>query len=285
MARPQAITLDRGGLVSEYLPIAAGATPLVEIVNAGGGIVVAGRTPDTVDAVSTTLSAAAAMGARTLTVASATGIVVGRRYRILPGAPYGETVKVRAISGTTLTLSAPTCNPYASGSAFVGTYVAVAVTAAEASSLFFDGCATWTWAAMGTTPPVQTPVECVRFPIVRTATLASVRAIYPLVHQLLPAEADAEEMLDSALDAVLLAVKFRPNTVRGSSAFERATCLRFLLDAFDAVGNSAEFLDRWQGKLFEAQETLDRFGVDENQDGAITSEEGVRTSVRLGRSS
>lgn len=55
----------------------------------------------------TTLSAAVAQGATSLTVASAAGIVVGQSIALVNTAPSpGEIVTVTAISGTTLTVAA-----------------------------------------------------------------------------------------------------------------------------------------------------------------------------------
>jgi len=285
VARPQAIVKDRGGWIRQYMPTAIGTTPLVAVTAGSGNVVVAARTPDTVDTVATTISAAAAMGARTLTVASATGITAGRRYRLGPATgEYAEDVKVRAIAGTTLTLSRPTGNPYPSGTPLVGTYAAVNVTAAEASALWFDGVASWTWASMATTP-IETACECVRSAIVRTATKERVAAFYPQIYQVLAAEADWEEVLEAAFDTVLLRLgeTYRVNTTRGgSSACEKPTILQLLVMAFNASGAAEEWVARWERQYEDAiREVKDNFAADRAQDGKITTTDIPRTSVRL----
>lgn len=76
----------------------------------------------TVDSVSTTLAADAGKGTadpRSLTVASATGIVAGRRYVVKSGGKE-STVKVEAVSGTTLRLASALPSLFASGSSFLG---------------------------------------------------------------------------------------------------------------------------------------------------------------------
>ncbi len=62
----------------------------------------------------TSLSAAASAGATTITVASATGLAVGDQLTIGAGGS-AETETIRAISGTTVTLSSPLANSHASG--------------------------------------------------------------------------------------------------------------------------------------------------------------------------
>lgn len=83
----------------------------------------------TLDTVSTTLSASAGRGTadpRVVTVASATGIVAGRRYLISSGGK-SEPVKVESISGTTLRLAGDLPTLFASGSTFVGLEVSATV--------------------------------------------------------------------------------------------------------------------------------------------------------------
>jgi hypothetical protein len=64
------------------------------------------KTPAPASTCSTTLSAAAAVGATTITVTSATGCSAGDTLRIGSGSAQ-EDVKIASISGTTITLVAP----------------------------------------------------------------------------------------------------------------------------------------------------------------------------------
>ena len=76
----------------------------------------------TIDSVSTTLAAAGGKSTgdpRALSVASATGIVAGRRYLLSSGGRT-ELVRVEAVSGTTLRLAATLPSYFASGSSFLG---------------------------------------------------------------------------------------------------------------------------------------------------------------------
>jgi hypothetical protein len=85
----------------------------------------------TLDTVATTLSASAGRNTgdpRQVTVASATGIVAGRRYLISSGGK-SEQVRVEAISSTTLRLAGELPTLFASGASFVGLEVSATVSA------------------------------------------------------------------------------------------------------------------------------------------------------------
>lgn len=83
----------------------------------------------TLDSVATTLAASAGRGTaepRAVTVASATGIVAGRRYLITSGGK-AELVRVEAVSGTTLRLAGELPTLFTSGAAFTGLEVSATV--------------------------------------------------------------------------------------------------------------------------------------------------------------
>lgn len=107
----------------------ASGTPTVQVFSADvdddGTVEAATTGAASVDSVNTTLSAAASRLASTVTVASATGITAGRRYLL-----GDEWVEVRSISSTTLTLRRPLQGDHASGAAFVGCRISIAVDSA-----------------------------------------------------------------------------------------------------------------------------------------------------------
>lgn len=92
----------------------------------------------TEDTVATTLSAAVSEGAFLIPVASATGIVAGRKYRA-----GDQTVEVESISGTDLTLKEPITGTVASGAEFVGLAFTVSLTTSHTSLEGF-GKVRWT---------------------------------------------------------------------------------------------------------------------------------------------
>ena len=65
-----------------------------------------------VDSVSTTLAAAAAAGDVALTVASGTGVTVGRRYQMANVSGQSELVEIIAKNGTAVTIRNPLINDY-----------------------------------------------------------------------------------------------------------------------------------------------------------------------------
>lgn len=97
----------------------------------------------TVDPVSTTLAAAAGRGnpdPRALVVASATGIVAGRRYLLRSGGKEA-LVQIEAISGTTLRLAAVLPTFFASGSSLDGVELAATVPSEVAADDDYLGAA------------------------------------------------------------------------------------------------------------------------------------------------
>lgn len=95
----------------------------------------------TLDSVSTTLAAAAGKGTadpRALTVTSATGIAVGRRYLAVSGGK-SEVVRIDAVSGTTLRLVGDLPTYFASGSSFLGLEVSATIPAEVCADVNFLG--------------------------------------------------------------------------------------------------------------------------------------------------
>lgn len=86
----------------------------------------------TVDSVATTISAAAGRSTtnpRVVTVASAVGIVAGRRYLLSASGRAPEIVHVTEVSGTTLVLASSLGGAFPSGSAFTGVELSATVSA------------------------------------------------------------------------------------------------------------------------------------------------------------
>lgn len=87
-----------------------------------------------IDATSTTLSAAADRDDESVTVASATGIVAGRRY-LITSEGKKQQVTVRAIAPTTVHLVEPLRDDVASGATFVGLATTHTLTTGETSKV------------------------------------------------------------------------------------------------------------------------------------------------------
>jgi len=120
------VQMGAAGSVAFDLASRPGGVGTARVLTAAGAVL-SSPTP-TLDAVNTTLAAAAAAGATSVSVTSATGVTAGRRY-LLGGAEGagGERVIVASVSGTTVTLARPLAAARASGAAFQSARVSVAV--------------------------------------------------------------------------------------------------------------------------------------------------------------
>ncbi len=135
MSRHQNIVFDLTGQTFTYDPpetFRPSGTPTVEVMQAGVDDDTAVETATTgacsVDAVNTTLGAAAAAGATSITVASGTGIVRGRRYLLTDVDGDCEQVECISITSTTVGLRQPLINSYAiTSSTFQGCRISIDV--------------------------------------------------------------------------------------------------------------------------------------------------------------
>lgn len=168
----------------------------------------------TLDAVNTTITATA--GAQTadprrLTVASATGITVGRRY-LLTHATTGrsEPVRVSSVTGLVLLLAEPVAASYASGATFRGLEIAgtFPALAADDSSAFDNGggpyLVGWTYAAGGATVTHEEVIFVERSASRCPATEADVRERYPEIG---PSAVGGAANVPAFLHAAWLAVR------------------------------------------------------------------------------
>mgnify|MGYP000473178673 CR=1 FL=1 len=80
-----------------------------------------------VDAVSTTVAVAASVGDQSISVASATGISIGRRYLLTNAGGESESAEVKSIAGVVIGLRRPILNDQTTAATFAGTRVSIAV--------------------------------------------------------------------------------------------------------------------------------------------------------------
>ena len=137
---PFVVEKDRAEVLTVYPPRAYLAKPTAADVRLG--------TPSTampdegsetsitanIDATNTTLSAAASRDDESVVVASATGIVAGRRY-LITSEGRKQQVTVRAIASTTIYLVEPLRDDVSSGATFVGLATTHTLTTAETSTV------------------------------------------------------------------------------------------------------------------------------------------------------
>lgn len=229
----------------------------------------------TLDAVDTTLGAAAAAGASTLTLTSATGVTVGRRY--LLGGPEslgGEMVTVTALSGSVATLASRLRRAHASGAAFQGTRLAVAITTASTATVQ-RGCRV-EWLDPDTLEMVVIPFDVVRWTLARCEiTSADLRSVDALFHKRVPAETWLPDVSANAVEILTddLATKGRvPGGYAGAIELKRA--LAYLTLALLAECNTrddatvAYLTDMRERYAQERDRVLASLPYDDTQTGA-----------------
>lgn len=258
------------------------------VVTTMGGAVVQTSTAPTLDAVNTTLSGAAAAGAQQLSVTSATGVTVGRRY--LLGGPEeegGEVVTVRAVSGTTVTLVGRLRAARASGAAFASSRVSFAVAAIAEPARAYR--VEYTWPSGDAQPVAHIPFDVVRYVPVSHLSVSSVADLDPLFPKRLPEGLWLPGMVKEAWSMVLrhIAQQYEPGALVGSADLTTAHgyAVRFLLA--ETAGDDAEiaaYRERMAKRYQEERDaTLSVLAVDREQQGAASQVRPWARSIRVVR--
>ena len=210
---------DTAATLAFDLPQRADATPTFVVTGPGGGDTQASSSV-TLDTVNTTLSGAAAAGASSVTVTSASGIVVGRKY-LLAGAEAtgGERVTVKSIASTTITLVRPLRFAKASGATFQSSRLTMAVTAAAVPSYGRHYRATISWAVSTVAQDaVHVDFDVCRYVPSTVLSLDDVSDLDPMLAKRLPAGLWVPALMDRAWDMMLrrIASKKEPGSLIGS---------------------------------------------------------------------
>lgn len=265
----------------------ADATPTFRVLTPQGGEALS-ATAVTLDTVNTTLSGAAAAGAQTVSVTSATGIVVGRKY-LLGGAESagGERVTVKAISSTTITLVRPLRIARASAATFQSTRMTCAITAAAVATIARHYRIEVTYAVTTTQAIAAFPFDVVR--IVPTTTLAhdDVADLDPIFAKRLAAGIWFPALAERTWEMVCrrLAARVDPGAILGSRDF--TTPHSYLTREVVLEGAGADYEPM---RKLMAQRFLEEFNaacgetpVDTNQDANVASNEGAFQMIQLDR--
>jgi hypothetical protein len=289
MALPQQIVRDLGGTVEVQLLVRPDASPAptVDVVGPGGTLYVDAQTA-TVDSVNTTLATGAVRGDTLVAVASATGITVGREYAIGDDTlSPNEIVRVRGISGTQISLSRPLLNHVNDTAGFVGTRLSYDTDSTEASALFWNGHAKFTWTESTTTRHSFVGVESVLKRKERLATPQDLARRDPKIFEKLPNTQDIDELLQAGYDDTLehMGGRFRARTVVSSSAFVLPTVYRALMLVASLYG--PEWVDQREYYRTEWERAMNALAatqaVDNDQDSAIETHEGGFTTIKVSR--
>lgn len=268
-----------------YLPARADATPTATVYSPGGGSL---QTPTvTLDTVNTTLSGAASAGATSVTVASATGIVAGRRYLLAGGEDAGgEEVTVKSVSGTTINLVRALRLAGASGASFVGHRATLAVTSIAVADRGYRAEVAWAVSSV-TQPPFVAAFDVVRYWPRSGLTAEGIRDLDPLFSKRLPAGTWIPAIIDRAWDQLLarIASKVDPGALVG--ALDLTVPHSYLVRALlletagpDAIPDCERMHARYTAELDTA---LAATAIDNDQDGVVEPNEGWYRSIPVSR--
>lgn len=281
------VQLDVGGTIyTDELDERPDASPAFAVLSPAGGSL--GTGTGSVDSVNTTLSSAASAGATSLTVTSASGITVGRRY-LVGGAEEsgGEWVTVASIASTTITLARPLVRAQASGAAYQGTRVSCAVTAAMASAVY-RGCRceiTYTVSAAAR-PVVSVEFDVTRYRLTSGLTLDHVRDLDPTIVKRAATGTVWPRVIASAWERIVdrIGLQKDPGGLVGAIDLTQphALAVRLLIaeQSLDPEGiaRATELRARLDAELAVH---LAARAFDDDQDGAIESHEGFVRTINL----
>ena len=263
----QALLKDRGGTVETYFVDRRPTSCTVSIYD-GSGSAKVDSAACTVDSVNTTTTASVDVDVDTISLASVTGIVAGRRY--LLGGTVPEVVSVKAVAGSAVTLWAPLGLEHASGSAFQGLRVSYAVSGASCGALWWDGYADF----VPDSGDVQTEsVDCVRRKVPeQLIDVSDIRELFSEEQKALSASLDLPRAFRSARDQMLIDFggKNRANTLIGTDHFRRPCAAKFWLMRRHEFGpewqDAMTVLEREYDGLI--QRLISQVPVDADQDGS-----------------
>lgn len=284
------VQFNKATTLSVDLPERPDATPTFVVKAPSGGEMLA-ATSVTLGTTNTTLSGASAAGATTVSVTSASGVVVGRRYLVGGSEDVGgERVTVKSISGTTLTLARPLLRAKASGATFQSTRVECALTAASVATIGRHYRVEITWAVSTVSQPTfVVPLDVVRYQAISTVTsYEDVADFDPISGKRLPAGTWFPATRERTWDILLRRVAGRVDPGALVGCLDLTTPHIYLTRAILAETGGDEW-ERYRALMaqrfteeFEAAITTKP--VDNDQDGAVESHEGAFSSIALFRS-
>ena len=268
------VEVDRATTLSIDLPRRPSAAGTYVVADRRGGVVQASAAAS-LDAVSTTLSASADAGALSVTVTSATGITVGRRY-LLAGSEDagGEVVTVRSVASTTVTLARRLLSARASGVSFASSRVSFALPAIASPERAYR--VEYTYPGADDRPGVAVPFDVTRWTPVTSLTLEDVRDIDPLVVKRLPAGLWLPALRDDAWEMLCrhIATRIDPGSVVGT--VDLTVAHGYLVRALlaESAGDGPEvsaYRERMARRYAEERDgVLGTLAVDRGQDGSAT---------------
>jgi len=270
VALVQHITYGLNSVVS-IEPSTRPSNALISVYDNEGSAIV-NNTTATVSTANTVTIAAVNARAKTISVSNANAITEGMRLRLSSPA---EWVRVKTVSGNSVSLWGPLREAHANGVAVESTKCTYTIGANNITSTFFDGRCRW---ELSGNAIAYTGVECTLYPLARTATEIDLAEVNSQFAQMLAAEEDPEAALDAAHEYVLeqLGKRGRARTYPASPEFNRCVALAFARNHY--LGQSTEAaareFEKFSKECGEAIATIMANLIpDEDQDGEIEADE------------
>ena len=264
------VQISTATTLTHDLPTRPSAAGTFIVYSREGGVQQA-STAASLDAVNTTLNGAAALGALTLVVTSATGIVVGRRYLVgASEALGGEWVTVSLVSGTTVTLARRLRRAQATGAAFASTRVSMTIPSIATPARNYR--ARYAWPGADALPDVDVPFDVTRYTPVTSLTTEDLRDLDPLVSKRIAEGTWLPAVIAEAWEQMLrhVAAKLDPGAVVG--AVDLTTPHQYLVRALLAETGTGDEAREYREAMAtryaqERDAALGSLAVDKEQDG------------------
>lgn len=274
------------GTLEVYAPLRPDASPTVAVYDANGSALVAAGTSATRDTVETTTAAGAGKGDTQIDIASASGVVAGRRYLVGDAATEAtETVCVRELQGTIAVLTAELLYPHAYGESFDGTRISYAFSSSIFTAVGSWNKAVFSWANGSTAQPaLELDFAISKHALASRATVLDLRVVDPQLLSSVGEYTDWTATRAFALGELLsdIATRWEPWCLRGTTqGFERAHVWRWLALLAEQTGDERKadrYLTRYQHAI---DQVVTSPNVDRNQDNAVAPQEGGTRSGRL----
>lgn len=282
---PQHIQYEHGGTVGIDIPVVPAASQTVSCYSGGNEALFEDETA-TLTSIATTLSSAASRGDRTISVASASNIARGQRLWLTA---Y-EDVLVKSVSETTVTLQRRLLNDHASAATVKSHRLSYTVSAASATTMFWDGRLEWFIDDGETTETLyHQPCISTKYRFYRAAGVQDWYTEEPRLYDLVDPDSDATLALDAALAEVVKRVaahvQGRAWSYIGPASFVAATVFAAQMALHRPMADDAaeRLYMRYEAALVSELErvTSGTAWRDADQDGHVEAQE--QRSFRSGR--
>ncbi len=261
----QSVIKGRGGRVETHFTGFVPASVKVTVAKPDGTAAVADEDA-VVDPVATVSSAAAAQGDKELGLADVTGVVPRRRYL------FGdEEVRVKAVTGSTVSLWQPLARDHAVNTAFLGMLVYYDLNSTQAADAWWNGTAVFT--PIAGDPQVEVVDSTLsKIPIWLISELDLGR-LWSAWQSGVDEDTDLAQTLLDARDAMLLDFRQqRPNQILGVDHFRLlATMKWFLMRAFEFGPGYRQEIEDLRGDYLRMMAGVESKTPEQADDGTTRS--------------